>query len=71
MSHHSAAMLLAPAKPKPVQSFHLLGLHYHFTAATAPAALLAICAVAVCLYFVLTGAATRRSNRQRNQQAQS
>lgn len=71
MSNHTAAMLLAPAKPKPVQSFHALGLHYHFTAATAPLALLAVCALLVCLYFVATGAATRRANRRRNRRAQA
>ena len=65
MSNHNAAMLLAPAKPKPVQSFHALGLHYHFTAATAPLALLAVCALIVCLYFVVTGSARKaRSRRQ-------
>lgn len=53
MSHHNAAMLLAPAKPKPaVQSFHVLGLHHHFTggqAAGLTLVLLLIAAVVIAL----------------------
>lgn len=75
MSHHNAAMLLAPAKPSPaVKSFHLLGLHHHFTGGQA-AGVVFVLVVAFIVLLVFVGSAvsdarTVRENRRRNQQAQ-
>jgi len=60
MSNHKAAMLLAPAKPK-VQSFHVLGLHYHFNAATFPLAVVLIGAVGMVTFLVIRGLRARRT----------
>ncbi|HEY1617589.1 MAG TPA: hypothetical protein VGG25_08225 [Streptosporangiaceae bacterium] len=53
MSHHNAAMLLAPAKPHPaVKSFHLLGLHHHFTGPQAGGLFVVLFALAVAVWLI-------------------
>lgn len=67
MSHHNAAMLLAPAKPTPaVKSFHLLGLHHHFTGGQAAGVVfvlvIGVFALIAILSSAIDGARTRRRN---------
>lgn len=65
MSHHNAAMLLAPAKPKPIKEFHLLGLHHHFTGGQAAGVtLVLLVALAVLLMLAASAVSDARTRRE-------